>query len=120
MEWPWDELMLPKPPPKTAKNPVSWVASNCHNTRNGRLQFIEEMMKHIGVDNYGPCLKNQDVSGRLSQDEKYKIMGDHKFYLAFENANVDDYVTEKIWQAYKAGTVPSMWWTMGRCSRSLR
>lgn len=64
-------------------------------------------MKYIKVANYGPCLRNKEVNGRLSYADKMRIMGTHKFYLAFENANVLDYVTEKVWQAYKAGTVPS-------------
>lgn len=37
---------------------------------------------------------------------KVKILSRYKFYLAFENLAVDDYVSEKIFEGLFAGTVP--------------
>jgi len=38
--------------------------------------------------------------------QKKEILARHKFYLAFENANIKDYVTEKFWDSFRAETVP--------------
>jgi len=41
---------------------------------------------------------------------KYDVMKDYKFAICFENArDIDGYVTEKIFDAYKAGCVPIYW-----------
>lgn len=81
-------------------------------------------MKHIKVDSYGKCMHNK-VSTivvftffsniNLPQDfpegdhggkTKLDTMARYKFYLAFENNNNVDYVTEKYFQALMMGTVP--------------
>lgn len=73
---------------------VAWFVSNCA-ARNNRLQYAHELAKHIQVDIYGAC-------GRLncprSAAEKCFEMLDtkYKFYLAFENSNCKDYITEKF------------------------
>jgi len=35
------------------------------------------------------------------------LLKGYKFYLAFENSNVEDYVTEKVYQGLRVGCVPS-------------
>ena len=37
---------------------------------------------------------------------KIKLLSHYKFYLAFENSPIDDYVSEKIFEGLLAGTVP--------------
>jgi hypothetical protein len=37
---------------------------------------------------------------------KHDILPKYKFHLAFENSNTKDYVTEKLFHAFRAGTVP--------------
>ena len=37
---------------------------------------------------------------------KVKVLSNYKFYLAFENFAVDDYVSEKVFEGLFAGTVP--------------
>lgn len=34
------------------------------------------------------------------------ILGAYQFLLVFENANAHNYVTEKLWRAYRLGVVP--------------
>ena len=83
---------------KTKK--VAWFVSNC-GSRNGRLRYVEELQKYIDVDIYGHCGPLQ--CARHGNGEKcFKMLqSDYKFYLAFENSNCKDYITEKLfWNAY--------------------
>ena len=77
---------------KTKK--VAWFVSNC-GAPNGRGAYVQELSKHIQVDIYGGC-----GPLRCPQDEKERcfqmLSTDYKFYLAFENSNCRDYITEKF------------------------
>lgn len=111
---PWagiTDLVAPVPE-KDNKKIVAVFISNC-NTGGAekRLKYLEELMKHMHVDSFGACFKNADYKysasshGNKMQDKINKI-SEYKFLLAFENNDVDDYVTEKLINAYQAGTVP--------------
>ncbi|EDV97737.1 glycoprotein 3-alpha-L-fucosyltransferase A [Drosophila grimshawi] len=77
---------------KTKK--VAWFVSNC-GARNGRLQYAHELQKHIEVDIYGGC--GNYKCPRSTADRCFDILdNDYKFYLAFENSNCRDYITEKF------------------------
>ncbi|KAL7034447.1 hypothetical protein ACKWTF_007968 [Chironomus riparius] len=77
---------------KTKK--VAWFVSNC-SARNNRLQFAQELGKYIQVDIYGAC--GNFKCSRSNADKCFEILDrDYKFYLAFENSNCKDYVTEKF------------------------
>nr|XP_016935788.2 glycoprotein 3-alpha-L-fucosyltransferase A [Drosophila suzukii]XP_016935789.2 glycoprotein 3-alpha-L-fucosyltransferase A [Drosophila suzukii] len=77
---------------KTKK--VAWFVSNC-GARNGRLQYAHELQKHIEVDIYGAC--GNFKCSRSTADKCFEILdNDYKFYLAFENSNCKDYITEKF------------------------
>ncbi|XP_008179943.1 glycoprotein 3-alpha-L-fucosyltransferase A isoform X3 [Acyrthosiphon pisum] len=71
---------------------VAWFVSNC-GAKNGRLQYARELAKYISVDVYGVC--GQFKCPR--SDKCFQLLDqDYKFYLAFENSNCLDYVTEKF------------------------
>ncbi|EDS38396.1 glycoprotein 3-alpha-L-fucosyltransferase A [Culex quinquefasciatus] len=77
---------------KTRK--VAWFVSNC-GARNGRLQYAHELQKHIQVDIYGAC--GTYKCSRTTAEKCFEILDrDYKFYLAFENSNCKDYITEKF------------------------
>ena len=85
---------------------IIWMASNCDLTSWPRMGFVKELNKHIPVDTYGKC-------GHLkcNQKESTKCKGDllrpYKFYLALENSECGDYITEKLWEKpLKHGVVP--------------
>lgn len=62
---------------KTKK--VAWFVSNC-SARNNRLQFAQELGKHIQVDIYGAC-GNYKCS-RSNADKCFEILDrEYKFYL---------------------------------------
>lgn len=77
---------------KTRK--VAWFVSNCA-ARNGRLQYAMELSKYIQVDIYGAC--GQLKCLRNEPEKCFGLLDQHyKFYLAFENSNCKDYITEKF------------------------
>lgn len=88
----------------SAINGVSFLARNCHS-KNGREKTITELISSgIRVDSMSSCLHNHAKPG--GSDDKIEIMRNYKFHAAFENGNVKDYVTEKVYLALAAGTVP--------------
>ncbi|KNC82270.1 hypothetical protein SARC_05442 [Sphaeroforma arctica JP610] len=90
--------------------------SNCIKHRADYVQRMEKA--GMSVDMYGLCdvLRNKDENkdikkyakgGRMKKaDRKQFLSSMHKFILAFENRQVDDYVTEKFFQALVSGALP--------------
>ncbi|KAJ9577146.1 hypothetical protein L9F63_006268, partial [Diploptera punctata] len=77
---------------KTKK--VAWFVSNC-GARNRRLQYAHELQKHISVDIFGAC--GTKKCPRSTASKCFDMLDrDYKFYLAFENSNCKDYITEKF------------------------
>ncbi|KAL1138640.1 hypothetical protein AAG570_008703 [Ranatra chinensis] len=73
---------------------VAWFVSNC-GARNGRLQYARELQKYISVDIFGAC--GSKKCPRSNQDKCFEMLdNEYKFYLAFENSNCKDYITEKF------------------------
>lgn len=92
------------------------------------------LLKDIKVDSYGECLHNTDWEGGkrvpsfakmvctlasffllsyqyfwfivliILQEEKIALMKQYKIVLSFENNNVSDFVSEKLFNAFQAGT----------------
>jgi len=109
--------------------------TNC-GAKNGRMGVITELLAAgVSVHNYGRCLQLLTAEGTggplppaaaaalttgllplkaTAPDgskvgwvgQKMGVLPHYKFVLAFENSNVDDYVTEKIYHAWAAGSLP--------------
>ncbi|CAL1688347.1 unnamed protein product [Lasius platythorax] len=82
---------------------VTWFVSNCY-AKSGRMEYVQELSKHIGVDIYGRC-------GTSSCNRSRDCFGDviepnYFFYLSFENSFCDDYVTEKLMNPLRYNVVP--------------
>ena len=75
---------------------VAWFVSNCE-ARNNRAEYAKELGQHIQVDIYGKC-GNLSCGNVNNREICYNGMlkNDYKFYLAFENANCNYYITEKF------------------------
>ena len=121
------------PPLKTSQRvqgaPVIWVAHNCIGFNN-RHKYVEALMKYVNIHSYGDCLHTRDWpdpkylrvasgGGRahitkrdkdgvapLASSDLEKLLKQYKFYLAFENQNCEDYVSEKFFRAIYTGLVP--------------
>ncbi|XP_063971429.1 alpha-(1,3)-fucosyltransferase 7-like [Lytechinus pictus] len=77
---------------------IAWVSSKCRGRGRQswrRLEFVETLAKHISVDTYGYC--GNKVCKRRS-DFCRSVLRNHKFYLALENHECRDYITEKFWK----------------------
>ena len=93
------------------KNAVAAFVSNCRNAgAEQRLKLLEELGKHYEVHSYGRCLHNRDEpplrKGESRGEAKRRLLASYKFALAFENAVVGDYVSEKVYDALLAGSLP--------------
>ncbi|XP_041467461.1 uncharacterized protein LOC121417790 [Lytechinus variegatus] len=83
---------------------VAWMASNCRGTTWPRMDFVQRLSRHIPVDMYGKCGNLSCPPGTQECKERLK---QYKFYLALENSECTDYITEKFWiQALVRGLVP--------------
>lgn len=77
---------------KTKK--VAWFVSNC-GARNKRLEYARELSRYIEVDIFGSCGNKRCPRNRAN--ECFEMLNkNYKFYLAFENSNCRDYITEKF------------------------
>ncbi len=93
-------------PAKTEPAPAVLFQSSPHDA-SGRLAYLAELMARLPVDSYGKVLHNRDLDRPdLGSASKFETIRRYKFYLAFENSIEPDYVTEKIFRALAAGTVP--------------
>ena len=80
---------LPKP------KLVAWVVSNC-KTPSKREDFVSELQKHVPVDIFGKCGTKSCPGTRTNSECGSLLERDYMFYLAFENSNCMDYITEKF------------------------
>jgi hypothetical protein len=76
---------------------VTWLASRCF-THSLRHEYVQELQKYIPVDIFGRCGPN----GPQPYNETATIINSGKFYLAFENSFCKDYITEKLFQVFRA------------------
>ncbi|PLW08675.1 hypothetical protein PCANC_22262 [Puccinia coronata f. sp. avenae] len=99
--------------------------SNC-SPMNNRTKILQNLMDLLPgqIDSFGRCLNNtrsdqviqelnlnpvipgQEHPNLSLWEEKIRIIGRYKFTIAFENANEEDYVTEKYYQALSEGSIP--------------
>lgn len=82
----------------------NFIYSN-NNSDKIRNDFFLELSKYRQVDSGGKIYNN---IGKRVQN-KYEFQKDYKFSIAFENSKKEGYVTEKIVQAWQAGTIPIYW-----------
>lgn len=64
-------------------------------------------MLYIPIDSYGRCLNNiksNEIKARKQPNSM--IYSKYKFVIAIENSNCEDYVTEKLLQAFASTSIP--------------
>lgn len=89
---------------KRKKRLVMWMGSNCNRTHWPRMDFVHELQRHVQLDTYGAC---GNYTCSRNSAECRNLISSYKFYLSVENAECDDYITEKVWlNALQRGVVP--------------
>ena len=86
---------------------ASFLANNCA-TMNKRENFVSELIDktELRVDSLSSCVNNAEPPPGADMKNKTAVMAQYLFHLAFENSNVDDYITEKLWGALESGSLP--------------
>lgn len=97
---------------KNRRVPAVYIASHHVPYRDA---YVAQLMTHMPVDSLGACLRNKSPTDFVSGNDIragnwsgsiLEILPTYKFYLAFENSLSRDYVTERLFHALAAGTVP--------------
>jgi len=128
-----EDFLLP-PPAKKEKFAI-FISNNCHiGGAWKRTAYVRELMRYLPIDSFGSCLNNrndqENIEGELwrgadfgdsdrgggnSKDaarhgdtirRQIELASHYKFFLAFENHNASDFVSEKLSVAFRAGTLP--------------
>jgi alpha-mannosidase II len=116
--WPWTLYMdkTPQEKDKWSRNYIQsphikfskvkktavFIARNC-GSRSNREGLVKSLMNLMPVDSVSSCLHNFDLPDR---SEKLPMMQKYAMYFAFENQRIDDYITEKLWDTFRAGVLP--------------
>lgn len=88
------------------------LSRQCASQNNREQRILELIASVFRVDCLNPCPCVQDnvaespfrvVSGG---QKRIRVIQHYLFYLAFENQCTNDYVTDKLWEAFEAGAVP--------------
>ena len=93
---------------KSANAMCAAFISNCGFAK--RNSMVSDLQTNgVSVHSYGKCVHNTDEDRSQCQGRdncKVYLLSTHKFSLAFENSETDDYITEKFFQTLTSGAVP--------------
>lgn len=84
---------------------AAYVASNC---KKERQDFVANLVKHgLPVHALGACSVEGARKNRIRKiaGQKIEALSKYAAYLAFENSDAKDYVTEKVYDGIRAGTI---------------
>ncbi len=88
----------------------AFIVSNHHPRRNkNRLEFFEKLCSRKHVDSGGRFRNNIGGPVQGFSAGKIEFLSEYKFNIAFENAALPGYTTEKIFEAMRARCVPIYW-----------
>lgn len=82
---------------------VAWVVSNWSES-HARVAFYNKLRRYVQVDVFGRA--GRPLPEDSGKGSVVRLVGRYQFYLALENSQHTDYITEKLWHAVLAGAVP--------------
>ena len=80
-----------------------WVTSNCH-TEGKREKYVKILKEYISIDILGSCGQKWNCGRRLDHDldDCFDVLNtSYRYYLAFEKAFCEEYISEKFFENYK-------------------
>jgi alpha-1,3-fucosyltransferase len=88
---------------KSKTTPIAWFVSNCYATSK-RERLVNDINKTTLIDVYGKCGKLQCPANAAKCEAL--LESKYYFYLSFENALCQDYVTEKLYRPLSRFVIP--------------
>ncbi len=81
------------------------------NNVDHRKKIFDELSQKLNIDSAGPYLNNMENNWTVPKGRQplIKFMSRYKFYLAVENSRHVGYLTEKLYNALLADTIPVYW-----------
>jgi hypothetical protein len=84
------------------------IFSVTNGSSEPRNNFFKELSKYKKVDSCGEYLNNMGFNCPNGK-EYFNFLNNYKFMICFENSSVENYFTEKLINAFYAGTIPIYW-----------
>ena len=89
---------------KNKSKDAIWVSSHC-TTDSEREKYVTILKQYINIEVLGACGRKWKCGKALDDHETancFSILNStYRYYLAFENAICEEYITEKFFQTYK-------------------
>uniref|UniRef100_A0AAF5CX85 Fucosyltransferase n=1 Tax=Strongyloides stercoralis TaxID=6248 RepID=A0AAF5CX85_STRER len=89
---------------KKKKNYIIWTVSDCE-TSSKREIAMDMLRKYIPINQYGLC-NNKYLKYDMFSKKFQKLYEKHFFYLALENSDCEDYITEKYFSRVHFNSIP--------------
>uniref|UniRef100_A0A672JNP9 Fucosyltransferase n=1 Tax=Salarias fasciatus TaxID=181472 RepID=A0A672JNP9_SALFA len=80
---------------------VSWVVSHWGENLE-RVSLYKHLKEYIQIDVFGGV----GTPIPPGKETVVELIRQYRFYLAFENSQYTDYITEKLWNAVQGGAIP--------------
>ena len=87
----------------------AFVVGNTRKRTRKRIDFFHRLSRYKKVDSGGRSLNNIGRSIGHGLLDKVNFLRPYKFNIAFENASLPGYTTEKILEAMRARCIPIYW-----------
>jgi len=82
----------------------AFISSGVDNSH--RRKYMTALMQHMEVASFGRFMNNRVLENDCGLQSKLAAMRNFTYTLSFENAIETDYVTEKFFDPFMAGTIP--------------
>jgi len=95
--------------PKKTNIPTKFCCFVTRVEKPERIDFFKRLSNYKQVDSLGPCLNNTGKLAPMEHDKFIEMISEYKFIITFENTQIDEYITEKIFHGYYSQIIPIYW-----------
>ena len=86
-----------------------FIVSNGSGANGIREKMYKRLSEYRQIDSAGRFMNNMPNHWNVPGDDTKGFASQYKFQLCFENSSYKGYTTEKIFNAWGAGTIPIYW-----------